>query len=259
MKTSWQYSEHETTYTVKFDLEQKSIGYGYNKYQTTYTIGDWLTNAYSPLPLDIEAKLMALILKYVDKEQLNEQQLLHYRFWKHLDRNKLPDAQRFSTIKIYDYWQDQFVELNPLGVQYIHPKYDGTERTAQIQRLDHLFFNGPKEPLTLEYRKEIRQLLLTALSAEAGLSSKDLFPLFDYTQLPHKRYEHSNDGGYSGEWWSLEGTHISTGGWSRQGRDGGGSHCSIESVYPSLNGLSGPFEKHKAEVLACLKAAILEE
>ncbi|MCP4439868.1 MAG: hypothetical protein GY810_13065 [Aureispira sp.] len=265
MKTSWQYSKHQTNYKVEFDLELKSIRYSYvyqstnQKYQSTYSIEDFLTGISSNIPLKIETKLMALVLQHIEEERLNENQMHHYRFWKYLDRTKLPQAIRFKTIKIHEHWPDHFLELTPFGICHIHTKYDGTELSQNAQRLDHLFFQGPKEPLDLEHRLKIKELLLAALAPKAAFSTKDLFPLFDYTKIPIKRYEYSKDGGHSGHWWSLESNHVSIGGWGRGGRDGGGHHTSIEAAWPKLNGLSGEFDKYRAEVMVFLKTAIISE
>ena len=69
----------------------------------------------------------------------------------------------------------------------------------------------------------------------------------------------SDDNGMTGTFWNLESTHIFIGGWSRQGRDGGGHRISIEKAWQKLDGLSGSFEQYRAEITTILKNAIIEE
>ena len=101
--------------------------------------------------------------------------------------------------------------------------------------------------------------MLNALSSQSGLTRSDIFPLFDYTKLPFRRYEHSEDDNDSGTYWILENSYITVGGWSRQGRDGGANLYSIETAWPHLRGLSGSFEQHREEIYAILENAIIKE
>ena len=107
---------------------------------------------------------------------------------------------------------------------------------------------------------KIRQLLLNALAPDSGFTLADSFPLFDYSKIPFRRYDHNEDNkNNSGTYWILKSSHITVGRWSRQGKDGGANEYSIENAWPTLKGLSGPFEQHRQEIRNLLNNAIIKD
>tara|TARA_Y100001954_G_C15703395_1_gene549037 strand:+ start:118 stop:897 length:780 start_codon:yes stop_codon:yes gene_type:complete len=259
MKKTWKYTESDQEYVCHLDFLNRMICMQtpYNNYNIMMV--HWLNTTIHRMPLEIEAEVMRLILDYIDPLELSEDEERHYRFWSHLDYRTLPVQQKYLSLKPYSYWNDIYMELTPSGVRYVEMKHQDIQTVKSTQRLDHLFFQGADQPLPLESRRELKKTLVEALHPDANLTLTDGFPLFDYSKIPVQRYDCSDDNGMTGTFWNLESTHIFIGGWSRQGRDGGGHRISIEKAWQKLDGLSGSFEQYRAEITTILKNAIIEE
>ena len=55
----------------------------------------------------------------------------------------------------------------------------------------------------------MKRILIESLQADANLTLADGFPLFDYSKIPVRRYEYSDDDGNTGLLWNLEGIIFS--------------------------------------------------
>ena len=258
MKKMWKYTQANQEYVCQLDFLNRLICMQtpFNNYNIMMV--DWLTTTHHRMPLEIETEVTRLILDCIDPLELSEDEERHYRFWSHLDYRTLPVQQKYLCLKPYPDWNDVYMELTPSGVRYVEMKHQDTQIVNSTQRLDHLFFQGPEQPLALEARRDVKRILIEALQADANLTLADGFPLFDYSKIPVRRYEYSDDGN-TGLLWNLEGNHIFIGGWSRQGRDGGGHRITIEKSWPKLYELPGRFEQHKSEIISILENAIIEE
>lgn len=259
MKKEWTYTSLEQPHICRLDDAGGTLHLQGPQYRQDIQMADWLTTVVYRLPMKIEVEVTRSVVACIDPSTLSESQHRHYMFWAHLDTTQLPPSSRYHPISRQPHWKDLYLELTPLGVQYVQTTHSGSRRVQAARRLDQLFFQGPSKPLSLNSRVEIRHRLLAALARESGLTIADAFPLFDYSKIPLRHYEHSVDDNDSGTYWALEGTHITVGGWSRQGRDGGASQLSIEAAWRTLSGLSGPFEQHRAEIQALLEEAIIPD
>ena len=259
MKKEWTFERFDQEHVCHLDKEAGTIQIQEPQYTHTLAMTDWLTTIIYRLPLEIEMEVTKSVVECLEPSILSEQQQRHYLFWRHLEDTKLLTSSNHLTIKPHSHWNDVYFELTPLGARFVEATHKGEKYIMDERRLDHLFFQGPSKALSFSSRVEIRNLLMAALSPEAGFTLSDSFPLFDYTKIPFRRYDHSEDNNYSGTYWILEGSHITIGSWSRQGKDGGANQRSIENAWPELKGLSGPFEQHREEIYTLLESAIIKE
>lgn len=259
MKKTWKYTDLDQEYVCNLDLPNRMICVQSSFYSYNVMMTHWLNTTIYRMPLEIEAEVTSVILDYIDPLELTEEEKRHYRFWSHLDEHALPVQQKYACLKTYSHWNDIHIELTPSGARYTATKNQDTQIVQSTQRLDHLFFFGPTQPLPLESRRAIKKILIDAVHADSNLTLADGFPLFDYSKIPVKLYNYEDENGKSGAFWNLSGNHIFIGGWSRQGRDGGGHVVSIEKVWATQDGLYGHFEQYKSEIRTILESARLEE
>lgn len=236
----------------------------YKNNPKSYSIKEFLSYPYCLTNHSKESTILKYLVKNhtFNHSQFNEKDDKHWRFWKYLDLSKLPTLTCFPSPK-YNF--QTLIELSPEGLREGYFKFISTENPKEKifnnnRRFDNFFFDGPQiAGLLLEDRIKMRQAIFDALDPAAGLSLKDAFPLFDYNKIPIDKWEHSSDGGLSGEYLELSSDHITSGGWSNV-RDGGSSDVSLEEFWTRrMHPNNGKFKAAYAKIFDFLENAIIKE
>ncbi len=213
---------------------------------------DWLKIKYPVTTIETDTLIYKKMTEQTKPKSLNAESRKIWNFWKSLDFEKIKEVK-------FDCDDNKFWKITSKYIIYGYYK-NKAEKQYYQQRLDELFFYGPKFPSTkLEDRIRAKEIIFNALDnskLRKKLSMKDGFVLFDYEKIKPLKFEKTK--GNSGDYFIIEKGQNIVGGWNGA-KEGGEFSRSIEALWYNMK-LFVPkiFHKHIPEIKASLETAIIQ-